>query len=184
MSSKSHPPRPAPVLGYTTRRHLILDLDNTTLSYARAIVKKIQWEWPKVGDAIILSSSEKPDRVRLVHNRWGRPLLYHDRHNFHIVFDNGIGYNLSCRICAVLAEIGILNRDYVKIREFRGDMTLRIGPLITHDEVKGPPKLRARVFNNYTDRHDGFIDHYLKIKKMGELLSTSKHYAEAKAHHG
>lgn len=177
-------PRGLPNIGYTTRRHLILDLDNSSLSYVRAMARKIMWEWPKVGDCLILCSSEKPDKIRLIFNKWGRPLLIHDRHNFHLIFDNGIGYNLSCRICWVLAELGILNPDYVKIREFRGDMTLRVGPTFTHDEVKPPPKVVERVYNNYTTRRDGYIDQYLKMKKIGELLLLTQGYAEAQANYG
>ncbi len=175
MSSKSPPRRGLPVLGYTTRRHLILDLDNTTIDGARWVTKKIMLEWPKVGDCLILRSSDKPDRIRLVHNKWGRPLLYHDRSNFHLVFDNGIGYNLSCRICGVLAGLGILNPDYLKIRKFRGDMTLRVGMLIKYNEIKYPPILEKLTYNNFTSRRDGFIDHYLEFKINAEraLLSLT-----------
>ena len=169
MFSKSHPLRGIPVLGYTTRRHLILDLDNTTLFLARWVVRKIMTEWPKVGDCIILKSSEKPDQIRLIHNKWGRPLLYHDRINYHLVFDNGIGYNSCVRICRVLAGLGILNPDYVKIRQFRGDMTLRVGTLITYNEVKYPPVYLAKLHNRFTVRRDGFIGQYLKFKKNAEL---------------
>jgi len=170
MYSASSPRRGSPIIGYTTRRHLILDLDNANRLGARAIAKKIMWEWPKVGDCLILSSSTKPDRIRLVHNKWGRPLLYHDRENFHLIFDNGIGYNLSCRICRVLAGLGILNPDYVKIREFRGDMTLRISPAYLYDEVKPIPHIVEWVYNDFTTRRDGYIRHYLKVKKGVERL--------------
>jgi hypothetical protein len=173
-----------PVLGYTTRRHLILDLDNTTAGYVRVMARRIMAEWPKVGDCLILCSSEKPDWVRLVYNKWGRPLIIHDRHNFHLIFDNGIGYTLSCRICRVLAELGILNEDYVKIREFRGDMTTRVGPTLLYDEVKPPPRVVERVYNNYTTRRDGYIELYLKMKKIGDLLLLTQSYAEAQANYG
>ena len=178
MSYASPPRRGFPIVGYTTRRHLILDLDNTTEYGARAIVKKIQWEWPKVGDCLILKSSEKPDRVRLIFNKWGRPLLIHDRRNFHLVFDNGIGYNLSCRICRVLAELRILNPDYVRIREFRGDMTLRVSPAVLYNEVKPIPSIVEWVYTAYTTRRDGYIQNYLKVKKGVEMLFSLPRYAE------
>lgn len=185
MSSESRLPRGLPIVGYTTRRHLILDLDNTTRYGARAITKKIQWEWPKVGDCLILSSSVKPDRVRLIFNKWGRPLVVHDRRNFHLIFDNGIGYNLSCRICRVLAGLGILNPDYVRIREFRGDMTLRISPAVLYNEIKPIPSIVAWVYNDYTTRRDGYIRHYLRVKKGAEILFSglldSKRVADYRA---
>ena len=178
MSSASTINRGHPIVGYTTRRHLILDLDNTTAYGARAIALKIMWEWPKVGDALILKSSEKPDRVRLIFNKWGRPLVVHDRRNFHLVFDNGIGYNLSCRICRTLAGLGILNPDYVRIREFRGDMTLRVSPAVLYDEVKPIPSIVEWVYNDYTTRRDGYIQHYLNVKKGVETLFSLPRYAE------
>lgn len=127
------------------------------------------WEYHKVGDCLILRSSEKPDQIRMIFNKWGRPLIYHDRSNYHLIFDNGIGYNLSCRICETLAGLGILNPDYVKIRKFRGDMTLRVGMLITYNEIKYPPVVLKRVYNNFTTRKDGFIGQYLEFKKNSEL---------------
>ncbi len=168
MFSKSPHPRGLPVLGYTTRRHLILDLDNTTIDGALWVAHKIMFEWPKVGDCAILRSSVKPDQIRLIHNKWGRPLLYHDRNNYHLVFDNGIGYNSCVRICEVLAGLGILNPDYVKIRQFRGDMTLRVGVLITYNEIKYSPVFRWKASNFLTKRKDGYIDHYLEFKKSAE----------------
>lgn len=178
MSFALSHPRGYPIIGYTTRRHLIIDLDNTTGRGARSIVKKIMREWPKVGDCLILSSSTKPDRIRLVHNKWGRPLLYHDRENFHVIFDNGIGYNTSCRICRVLAGLGILNPDYMKIREFRGDMTLRISPSRLYNEEKPIPQIVEWVYNNFTTRRDGYIQHYLKVKKGVECLFLRLGYTE------
>jgi len=161
-----------PIIGYTTRRHLILDLDNTTKQGARSIAHMIIKEWPKVGDALILSSSPGLDRIRLVYGKWGRPLLYHDRGNFHLIFDNGIGYNLSCKICQVLAVLNVLNRDYVRIREFRGDMTLRISPSRLYDEDKPIPHIVGWVINELTTRSDRYIEHYLKVKKGVERLFT------------
>lgn len=165
--------RGAPVLGYTTRRHLILDLDNTSLDYARRMARMIQREYPKVGDCLIVRTSDKPDRVRLIYNKWGRPLVRHDRQNFHLVFDNLIGYNSCCRIIVTLAGLGILNRDYVRIREFRGDMTLRVSEAYLMDEVKPVPDVLEWVINKVPRVGDGYIDHYLKFRKIGESLSLA-----------
>lgn len=162
-----------PVLGYTTRKHLLLDLDNTTLDGAFWVAAKIMSEWSKVGDCLILRTSDKLDQVRLVYNKWGRPLVIHDRSNFHLVFDNAIGYNLSTRICHVLADLGILNEDYVRIRDFRGDMTLRVSPKARHNEIDPFPVLSDIIWNPFTTRRDGYINEYLRFKKKVELLFLS-----------
>lgn len=170
MYSRSLPPDPIPIVGYTTRRHLILDLDSVTLYKARSIARKIMWEWPKVGDCLLILSSEGTHRLGVRYTRMGRPLVIYARDNYHLVFDNGIGYNLSCRICETLAHLGILNRDYVKIREFRGDMTLRVGPAVLLERYKPVPRVIERVFNNFTRRRDGYIPHYLRFKKKVERV--------------
>lgn len=140
------------------------------------------WEWHKVGDCLILLSSGKVDRVRLVYNKWGRPLLIHDRANYHLVFDNGIGLNLCTRICHVLAGLGILERDYMKIREFRGDMTLRVSPAYLSESSKPMPRVADLIYNNFTNRSDGWISYYLRIKKSVESLFSLKHEAKAQTH--
>jgi len=159
------------ILGYTTRRHLILDLDNTGLDYALRMANLIMKEWPKVGDCLILESTTQPDQVRLEYNKWGRVLVIHDRPNMHLVFNNLIGYNTASRICRVLAGLGVLEPDYEKIREFRGDMTLRVSEAVMMDTTKPVPKEVAYCHNMRTARSDGYIGDYRKLKKIGELLA-------------
>ena len=158
------------ILGYTTRRHLILDLDNTGLDYAIRMALLIMQEWPRVGDCLILESTTQPDQVRLAYNKWGRVLVIHDRPNYHLVFDNLIGYNTAGRICRVLAGLGVLEEDYEKIREFRGDMTLRVSEAVMMDLTKPVPREAAHCHNMRTTRSDGYIGDYRKFKKIGESL--------------
>lgn len=169
-SYRSCHPKPTPILGYTTRRHLLLDLDNTTLYKAKRLTEKIQRQWQKVGDALILESSQGDNTQRLLYTRVGRVLTMRSLHNYHLVFDNSIGYNLSCKICETLAALNVLNRDYVKIRKFRGDMTLRVSPAILFEKVKPCPYLVAYIENPYTDRHDGFLDQYLNVLRNAYAL--------------
>lgn len=160
------------ILGYTTRRHLILDLDNTGLDYAVRMVRLIMNEWPRVGDCLVLESTTQPDQVRLAYNKWGRVLVIHDRPNYHLVFDNLIGYNAAARICRVLAGLGVLEEDYDKIREFRGDMTLRVSPAYLWEQTKPAPREAAYIYNVYLTRPGNYIREYRKFKKIGELLAS------------
>jgi len=166
------------ILGYTTRRHLILDLDNTGLDYALRMVELIMDEWPRVGDCLVLESTTQPDQVRLAYNKWGRVLVIHDRPNHHLVFDNIIGYNTAGRICRVLAGLGVLEEDYDKIREFRGDMTLRVSEAVMMDLTKPVPRETAYCHNMRTTRSDGYIREYRKFKKIGESLLRRSTVAE------
>lgn len=170
MSLKRNTSEPLPILGYTTRRHLILDLDNSTLEKTIRISKLIMRDYNKVGDCVIMRSSKGSGKEYLRYTRMGRALRIYKRDNYHLVFDNGIGYNTSCRICAVLASIGILNKDYVRIREFRGDMTLRVSSSILLAGNKPVPVQVAYVHNPYTLRKDGWILYYLRCLNIARSL--------------
>ena len=165
MSSKPSTGKGELILGYTTRRHLILDLDNTGLDYAIRMAGLIMENWPTVGDCLVLRTSELRDQVRLAYNKWGRPLVIHDRPNHHLVFDNLIGYNTAARICRTLAGLGVLEEDYDKIREFRGDMTLRVSPATLYAGVKPVPREVAYVHSSHVDYSDGYIGEYRRFKK-------------------
>lgn len=149
---------------------MILDLDNSGLEYAERIARMVMHEWPRVGDCLILESTTQPDRVRLSYNKWGRPLVIHDRPNHHLVYGGLIGYNTAAKICRTLAGLGVLEEDYDKIREFRGDMTLRVSPSSMMDEVKPEPRAVLYLLNDNADWSDIYIKEYLKFKKIGELL--------------
>lgn len=171
MSSKPSTGKGNLILGYTTRRHLILDLDNSGLPHVLGLVHLIMEAWPKVGDCLVLRTSKPKDQVRLAYNKWGRPLVIHDRPNHHLVFDNLIGYNTAAKICRCLAGLGVLEADYEKIREFRGDMTLRVSESIKYAGVSPVPKERAYCHNTRTTHSDGYINQYRILKKIGERLA-------------
>jgi hypothetical protein len=114
------------LIGYTTRRHLILDIDDSSITKVERLVKRIQAEWPEVGDCLIMLSSDKATSLKLSYSPHRRPYHLRQSSNFHLIFDDPIGYNKCCKIIEVLAGLNILNADYVKIRNFRGDMTLRV----------------------------------------------------------
>ena len=164
--------------GYTTRRHLILDLDNSGLPHVMGLVSQIMEAWPKVGDCLILQTSKDQDQVRLAYNKWGRPLVIHDRPNHHLVFDNLIGYNTAAKICRCLAGLGVLEADYEKIREFRGDMTLRVSISIKYAGISPVPVEVAYCLNTMANCSDGYIGEYRKFRKIGERLARLGRFPE------
>ena len=151
-------------IGYTTRRHLLLDLDKTTLTKAAALVRLIIRDYPEVGDCLILRSSEGDGRISTKHDNYQRPYHKLDGDSFHLVFSGDIGYNKCCRIIEALAGCYILNKDYVKLREFRGDMTLRISPQhLSTGKIKPAPVCVAGVLNKkYRGDGEGIAD-YLRV---------------------
>lgn len=162
-SSKSCRRDPNPVLGYTTRRHLLLDLDNTSLSKVTKLARAIMDGWAKVGDCLICRSSHKDYFVRTEYYGDNRPFTKRRSDSYHLIFDNGIGYNLCVKICEALAALGALERDYVKIRKFRGDMTLRTSPTVLMADIKPPPAPVHMIYNDQTKREDGYIWQYLSF---------------------
>jgi hypothetical protein len=94
------------IVGYTTTDHLILDLDKSrSLNMTVKIVKMIQREYPDVGDCLISQSSYD---------------------GFHCIFDNRLSWDRILHICKTLMVLGILNRNFIAVRKFREDLTLRI----------------------------------------------------------
>lgn len=179
MSSKLSTSKGGLILGYTTRRHLILDLDNSGLPHVLGLVALIMKAWPKLGDCLVLQTSKDQDQVRLAYNKWGRPLVIHDRPNHHLVFDNLIGYNTAAKICRCLAGLGVLEADYEKIREFRGDMTLRVSVSIKYAGISPAPVEVAYYYNLWTTHSDGYIEDYRKFKKIGERLARLRDLSES-----
>jgi len=61
-------------------------------------------------------------------------------------------------------------------------MTLRISPSRLYDEDKPIPSIVGWVINELTTRRDGYIEHYLKVKKGVERLFTCLPDAERVPH--
>ena len=152
------------IAGHTTRRHLLLDLDDTTLSKAVRIVKLIMERWAEVGDCLILQSSEKCDTVKLAYSWNNAPYMKRVGSSYHLVFDGLIGWNKCCHICETLAGLHILEKDYAKIRTFRGDMTLRISPALLSTGLKPAPVAVCGIKNRGYDGSGGGVAEYLRLR--------------------
>lgn len=168
--------KPNIVMGYTTRKHLLLDLDNTVLSKVVLLVSLIQEYKKKVGDCLIVLSSMGSHRQRIRYSRLGRPLVVRELNNYHLVFDATIGYNSCCHIISTLAGLYILNRDYLKIRTFRGDMTLRVSPCIQLNRSKPVPQPVYYCQSKHPYERGGNIDKYLSMLKDAHAIFTKEIY--------
>lgn len=168
--SRSFHLKPNLIIGYTTRSHLLLDLDSTTEIQAEIIIRLIMQSYPKIGDCLLIESST-PQTIMHKRKQNNQSVLgEHKRNNYHLVFDNRIGYNLCCKIITHLAHIDILNKDYAKIRQFRGDLTLRVSPSVMSTYIKPIPKPIKLIPNNYTNKHDGMIKKYLWMLSIAKSL--------------
>jgi len=168
--------KPNIVMGYTTRRHLLLDLDKTTLTKVMLLARLIQQFYIKVGDALIIISSVGTYKQRIRYTKYGRPLVVRSLDNYHVVFDATIGYNSCCRIISTLAVLGILNRDYLKIRTFRGDMTLRISPMVCLSGIKPMPYPMWLLQSKHLYKRGGNIDKYLSALRNAYAMWTKQRF--------
>lgn len=149
------------VAGYSTRQHLLLDLDNTTLAKVELLVRLIQREFPNVGDALIVQSSNHTPLQQLLYIPC-KPIT-HMRigNNYHVVFDNRIGYNACDYILQLLTDIGIFERIADKLRGLRRTMTLRISPKIQLIGNQPCPLPLKVIKSKHTNKHDYMIAEYL-----------------------
>jgi hypothetical protein len=115
--------KPSSVAGYSARQHLILDLDSSkSTSKAVKLVRLIQQEYPDVGSCLICQSSV-------------------EKH--HAIFNARLSWSRIMHICRTLTAFSdrntILDSNFIKIRSFREDLTLRVSPVARSLGDHGPP---------------------------------------------
>ena len=150
-------------IGYTTREHLCLDLDNTSFFKTENLVEMLMREHPELGHAVIMCSSKPSFFERLCYMPCQIPRNVVKRCNYHVVFNNFIDYEASCRIIETLAEIDVVNREYVRIRQMRNDMTLRVSKTVNMWHTKPKPKLLRFIINPYATKQDEGIKRYMTL---------------------
>jgi len=95
------------VCGYSTSRHLILDLDGIDTYKTVRLVRLLQLDYTDLGCALVLRSS---------------------RNGRHVVFDEYVGWDRILSITDTLSALHLLNYGYQFLRLWRGDLTLRVSP--------------------------------------------------------
>lgn len=150
-------------VGYTTRRHLCLDLDNTTFTKVCGLVKMIMRDYPQVGNCLIVKSSNGNLRQKVCYMPRKLPYLKTWRENYHAVFSGIIPYEESCRIYEALAYLGVVNEQYVRIREMRNDMTLRVSKTENVTYTKPCPVPLTFIINPVDSSEEDGILLYLQL---------------------
>jgi hypothetical protein len=118
----------------------------------------IQKEYPFLGDCLISESS------------WD---------GFHCIFDSKVTWAQIMRVCRALTHIGIVNRNYIAVRTFREDLTVRVSSIDRGLEKSEAPKPIALVFAKngsygYNDRFSG-IANYLDVLSAFRDLSQPEY---------
>lgn len=135
------------IVGYTTRSHLLLDLDETSYYDVVRLAKLIMKSYPDVGNCLVVESSTPSKSSYLKYDDKGVPHEKWTYQNYHLVFDSPVGYDRCVAIIDTLVELNILAPEYKQIRMFRGDMTLRVSQKVLHHRVISAPKPRKLIAN-------------------------------------
>lgn len=158
------------ILGYTTRSHLLLDLDETSLPDVTALAKHIIDSYPDVGDCLIVESSTPSKTSYLRYDDKGVP---HERlvyQNFHLVFDAPMNYERCLHIIDALVALDVLQPEYKDIRMFRGDMTLRISKkILSHRIIPNPEPVTYLENNKHCFTYEN-ITKYLRMLALCRSL--------------
>jgi hypothetical protein len=149
------------IVGYTTNRHLLLDLDHTSLDKAEYITQQIMRRWPDVGDAIILETSHECKKDYMV-MRDGLTKIWvkWDRRSYHVVFGGEMNFYEMHPIYETLVVLNIVELEYLEMRDKRGDMTLRVSSRILMDGTQLPPAYIEYINNRwYHGLNTGIVDY-------------------------
>lgn len=130
--------------------------------------------YPELGDALIMRSSfSMYDTYLKINEKW----ILHERYsgnNYHVIFDNNVKYDQSCNIIDTLVHLDVLSEEYLHIRKFRGDMTLRVSPIQLSTRLKPAPTPVIGIYSELTKHHDGMIRQYLQFwEAANSFLSTN-----------
>jgi len=129
------------ISGYTTKQHLLLDIDEQPLSRVVKLADMLQKEYPQLGDYIILKSSIE---------------------SYHIVYGSFVPWKLIINIIDMLWQLGIIEKEVRDVREFRGDLTLRISPrTLTTGEQPTPEIVHTSIQDPLSEERVKGIRHYL-----------------------
>src|SRR6266852_439858 len=128
------------IVGYSTDRHMLLDLDKIDSFKAVGLARMIQTEKPELGCCLVLQSSLS---------------------GYHVVFDEYIGWPAILGLTDLLADLHIVNRQYRTLRHWRGDLTLRISPRYGRRSLSPAPIARQYIHSTIKCCHEHGLRDYL-----------------------
>lgn len=133
------------VVGYTTQDHLLVDLDNCSEYKAKILANKILSEYPFLGDCLIVKSSDA---------------------HYHLIFDDLVKWERLVRIIEVLADLGIVQKNYAQVRTFRRDLTLRISDKKGVDRYRPVPDPICEITVPHECNNHNGVGKYLYYLRM------------------
>jgi hypothetical protein len=144
------------IIGFSTQDYFLLDLDNTSYEKVYRLSKMLIKEYDLVSALICKSSNNQ--EINYIDNC----LRHETEGSYHVIFSKKIGYERICQIVETLTMFGVLEKDYLQIREWRGDITLRVSPdnSLEYRPIPRPIKFINRWRNKNTYEEDG-ISQYL-----------------------
>jgi hypothetical protein len=174
--------KPKFIIGFTTNHFLLLDFDETTLNKVEGI-SRIILEQYNLGSYIIMLSSEQKSKVIFKVNE--NSAYYIPKTidgSYHVIFGKAIPYTEICNIIVTLSELDIMNKSYANIRNWRGDVTLRISPDYSEGAFRPIPKLLRVNISRILHKYDfiGLLEYSIcydsvnNTKMHKELLSYIK----------
>lgn len=166
--------RPDFKFGYTTRNHLLVDLDDTTLRKTLVICRMLIKEYPELGDCLITLSSEKKDSLDYVYFPAHKPKPKRVGNSYHLIFNNTVGFNKCYQIIRVLAGLSIIEWNHGHLRKYYRDMTLRTSHRITMEKVEPPPTPLIYIFNQNSTKNDNRIHDYYALLKTSYKVFISE----------
>jgi len=171
------------IVGYTTTEHLLLDLDDTSIDDVIGLVRLLVQSYPEIGSCLIIQSSTRKTDSSMRINRHGIPTQKFKGNSYHIVANNKITYARAVQIFSTLVELNILDTAHKRIRGFRGDMTLRVSPMVCTNQIKPIPIDVAYVMNLKHDNGDNMIDVYRRFRRSVFRFFSLDDDAETKANY-
>lgn len=153
-------------IGYTTQQHLCIDLDNTTYYKVRCLVNMLMKNYTDIGDCVIMRSSTKQQAETWIYKPIKQLIKKVVLHNYHLIFNNLVGYERCCHVIETLAHLGVINEEYVKIREMRNDMTLRVSETVNVEYVKPKPVFIEYIQNPYCKKDGKGIYLYARLRRV------------------
>lgn len=125
----------APVCGYSTTFHILLDLDDTNLIKTFRLIRVLEKILSYTSMLICLSSIKRRDYYA-PGDLTKRHYVGATRLSMHIIVEKELPYYEIMDVYETLMHLGIVDPQHVEMREKRLDMTLRVSP-----KFPSPPPL-------------------------------------------
>lgn len=138
------------MVGYTTQEHLLVDLDKMSEARAYLVAKMITSEFRELGSCLIVKSSD-----------------FH----YHLIYDVYHKWDHIVYIVKLLADVGLVQKNYAQVRTFRRDLTLRVSPKKGEDYYRPAPEPILILLNPQPELDEGGIGKYLNMLSMFKSVS-------------